>query len=212
MTLPADFFAPSRQSPIAILLFLLKFLKLTIRHAWPVVLYMVFSLRKVEFADWLVYVLFAVIGAAYVASSVLSYLRFRYQLKGGEIVITKGILTRTTVNLPFEKIQTIDFKQNVLQQLFGVVELAIDSAGSKKQEVSLTAVPIERAEALREYVLEEKKHYVDTQQEETISAQATPQSKVILTLGVGDLLKVGITQNHIKSLGLIFVFFIGLFE
>lgn len=213
MTLTADFFTPSRQSPIAMLLFLLKFLRITIRQAWPIVVSLVFSLRKVAFADWVIYVIFIAIGVLYVFFSVFSYLRFRYHLREGEIVITEGVITRTTVNLPFEKIQTIDFKQNVLQQLFGVVELAIDSAGSKKQEVSLTAIPIKRAEALREYVLEEKKSIIaEHQVEEETTQTTTSPSTVILNLSIGELLKVGITQNHIKSLGLILVFFFGIFE
>lgn len=210
----SSFFTPSRQSPIAILIFLIKFLRITVKQAWPLVISLAVGFRKVEFSEWFIYVGVIVIAILYIFFSIYSYLRFYYYLKEGEIVIKKGIFTRTTINLPFEKIQTIDFKQNLIQQIFGVVEFSIDSAGSKKQEVSLSAVPMELAEQLREYILEEKKNYIT--ETEDISSTGEPiqkqESKLILRLSISDLLKVGITQNHIKSLGLILVFFFGLLD
>lgn len=209
----SSFFTPSRQSPIAILIFLIKFLRVTVRQGWAGVISLAVFFRRVEFSEWFLYAGVLTIVALYIFFSIYSYLKFYYYLKEGEIVIKKGIFTKTTINLPFEKIQTIDFKQNLIQQVFGVVEFAIDSAGSKKQEVSLSAVPLDMAEQLREYILEEKKSLISESVEDAEEQPETTKApKSILRLSIPDLLKVGITQNHIKSLGLILVFFFGLLE
>ncbi len=201
------FSAPSRQSPAAIVLFLIKFLKITVRQAWPALIPLLVGTRKLDFSDWYVYALIIGVAAIYLFFSIFSYLRFYYHLNEGEIVIKKGVLTRTVVNLPFEKIQTIDFKQNILQQVFGVVEFAIDSAGSKKQEVSLTAIPLHQAEALRQFILDEKKQKATGQVEEAKSEEAiSHEDSLILKLHISDLFKVGITQNHFKSFGLMIAF------
>lgn len=210
----SNFFTPSRQSPIAILIFLIKFLRVTVKQGWAGVISLAVFFRKVEFSEWILYACILTILALYVFFSIYSYLKFYYYLKEGEIVIKKGIFTKTTINLPFEKIQTIDFKQNLIQQVFGVVEFTIDSAGSKKQEVSLSAVPLEMAEQLREYILQEKKSIISENEEKhTVTQEEIVKApKSILRLSILDLLKVGITQNHIKSLGLILVFFFGLLD
>ncbi|MGB3467189.1 MAG: PH domain-containing protein [Cyclobacteriaceae bacterium] len=209
-----SFSEPSRQSPVAILIFLIKFVKMTVRQAIPIIISLIIGLRKIEFASWMVYIGAIVIAAIYIFFSIYSYLRFYYHIKDGEIIIKKGVFTRTTINLPFEKIQTIDFKQNLIQQIFGVVEFAIDSAGSSKKEVSLSAISSAHAEKLREYILSEKKniaHEETASGEDTVERETIPP-KLILRLTIPELLKVGITQNHIKSLGLIFVFFFGLLD
>jgi len=211
-----DFSQPARQAPAAIILFLIKFLKVTFRQAWPALIPLLVGTRKLDFSDWYVYAITIGIAVIYLFFSVFSYLRFYYHINGTEIVIKKGVLTRTVINLPFEKIQTIDFKQNILQQVFGVVEFAIDSAGSKKQEVSLTAIPIKHAEALRNHILEEKKQIVGESSSDDISKDEirieNDDRNLILKLSIPELIKVGITQNHFKSFGLMIAFGFWIFD
>lgn len=204
-----DFFTPQRQSSVAIGIILIKFIRMTIRAFWPIFLsYFIGRRTSSNFEDIIGYI--AIGFAAFnLIGSVLTYFRFYFHLEENAIVIDKGVLKRTKTNIPFERIQTINFTQNILHQIFGVVSVEIDSAGAKKSEISIDALSKDKAVALREFILAEKeqlaseKHNAQEIANETVEE---PSSDLLLQLSISDLLKVGVSQNHFRSMGIIFAF------
>ncbi len=198
---------PQRQSRVAIGIILIKFVKITIRSFWPILIG--FFVGKKSSDSFIAIVGYIAIGfaALNLLGSVLTYFRFYFYLDDGAIVIDKGILKRTKTNIPFERIQTINFKQNILHQIFGVVSLEIDTAGAKKSELTIDALKKEDAEALRSFILKEKAQIVtsDADDQERI-VETEEAERVVLHLSVPDLFKVGISQNHLKSMGILFAF------
>ena len=204
----SKFSTPQRQSRVAIGIILIKFIRLTVRSFWPILLsYFVGGRNNDTFGAIIGYVAIG-FAALNLAGSVLTYFRFYFYLEDGAIVIDKGILKRTKTNIPFERIQTINFKQNILHQMFGVVSLEIDTAGAKKSELTIDALKKEDAEALRHFILSEKEQIVTKESASDDEAVETVEEveTVILHLTVPDLFKVGVSQNHLKSMGLLFAF------
>ncbi|MDN5203462.1 PH domain-containing protein [Fulvivirgaceae bacterium BMA10] len=204
-----DFHIPTRQATAAVILFFIKFLKISVKQAWPFILSVLYGARKMELGEWQIYLIVIGTAAIYLTVSILSYLKFYYYVKDNEIVIEKGIISKTKLNIPFEKVQTVNFKQNVVQQIFKVVTFEVDSAGSNKQEISLSAITEDKANQLREYILTEKQKIDQTEKVPVSEEQTIPESveeKTILKLGIADLIKVGVTQNHFKSLGILMAF------
>lgn len=202
------FSQPSRQSRVAIGIILIKFIKFTVKAFWPILLSF-FIGRKAgnSFEDYIGYVaiVFAILN---LGGSVLTYFRFYFHIEEGSFIIDKGILKRTKTNIPFERIQTINLQQNILHQIFGVVSLEIDTAGAKKSELTIDALNREDAEALRKFILEEKEQLTETtatENEESVQENGAEED-VILTLDIPDLLKIGISQNHLKSMAILFAF------
>ncbi len=198
---------PQRQSRVAIGIILIKFVKMTIRSFWPILIG--FFVGKKSSDSFITIVGYIALGfaALNLLGSVLTYFRFYFYLEDGAIVIDKGILRKTKTNIPFERIQTINFKQNILHQIFGVVSLEIDTAGAKKSELTIDALKKEDAEALRSFILKEKAQIItsDANAEEIVETEQE-EEEVVLHLSVPDLFKVGISQNHLKSMGILFAF------
>jgi putative membrane protein len=207
-SLKVDFRSPQRQSRVAIGIILIKFIKGTIKGFWPILLSL-FIGRKAgsTFQDVIGYVVLG-FAAFNLIGSVLTYFRFYFHLENNSIVIDKGILRRTKTNIPFERIQTINFTQNILHQLFNVVGVEIDTAGAGKAEISIDALNKEDANALREYILAEKEQLTanNAPASDLVEPAEKKAPQLLLQLKPLDLLKVGISQNHLRSMGIIFVF------
>ena len=204
----SDLFAPHRQSVVAIILILFKFIRMLIRQLWPVALILLFNRKGSTQA--VVGIIVGILAIISLAGSVLAYFKFYYFIANNHLNIHKGLLRRTKVNIPFERIQTIDFEQNIIHQLFGVVRVKIDSAGSGGEEISFDALEKDRAEFLRDYILEQKAELTgDIEPKEQAEREAR---ELILHLRPGDLVKIGISQNHLRTAAIIFAFFFALAE
>jgi len=142
----------------------------------------------------------------------MTFFRFYFSLDENSILIDKGVLKRTKVNIPFERIQTVNLQQNLLHQMFGVVSLEIDTAGANKSEMTIDALKKEDAEAIRQFILEEKKQILG--QKDQVAGEIVHEEKeeekggekTLLQLSFSDLLKIGLSQNHLKSMALLFAF------
>ena len=202
-----DFSKPSRQSSVAIGIILIKFIKITFRTFWPVLISF-FIGRKTGGSNFESVIGYVAIGIAALnlGGSIMTYFRFYFHIDKNAMVIDKGILKRSKVNIPFERIQTINFKQNILHRIFNVVSLEIDTAGAKKSEISIDALKKEDAEALRDFIISEKELLIN---DSPAAVEVEPENLLeeeILHLTPMDLIKVGISQNHLRSMALIFAF------
>jgi len=138
--------------------------------------------------------------------SLIAFFKYYFFIKDGNLIIEKGVITKTKTSIPFDRIQTVNFEQNFLHQLVGVVEVKIDTAGSKGNEFDMNALEKEKAEELREYILANKKEttVVNELGEEVVVIE--DKQELLMSLNPFDLLKVGISQNHIKTLGILLAF------
>lgn len=74
---------------------------------------------------------------------------FRYGIGARDLVIEKGILTRTRRSIPFDRVQDIDLERGPLQRLFGLAKVRLETAGGGKDEGTLDSVTLVEAERLR---------------------------------------------------------------
>jgi putative membrane protein len=77
----------------------------------------------------------------------LAYLRFRYRLTEESLVITHGVLFRQRRVIPRSRIQNVDLRAGLVQQLLGVTTARIETAGGRGTEATLHVVG--RAEGVR---------------------------------------------------------------
>lgn len=208
-----NFSTPKRQSPIAIFLIIQKLIEQIIRQFWPILLVVIlnnfdFQARSSTSAEdpYLTKILFFVGGLSAIGS-IIAYFKFYYYIKDDELIIEKGLLKKTKINIPFDRIQTINFEQNLIHQAFNVVSLEVDSAGSNQKEISIQAIKREQAEAIRSFIMAEKaKILTEESEEETPIEYVEEKPDLLMQLHPTDLLKIGISQNHFRGLGIIFGF------
>ena len=197
---------PQRQSKVAIGIILIKLIRQTIKAFWPILLSVFIGGKNgTSFVDYIAYIALG-FAALNVFGSILTFFRFYFHIEDGAIIIDKGVLKRSKVNIPFERIQTINFQQNLLHQMFGVVSLEIDTAGAGKAELTIDALNKEEAEAIRQFILTERKAVIAESEVTDETSLENEKGEVILNLGISDLIKIGVSQNHIRSMGILFAF------
>lgn len=82
--------------------------------------------------------------------ALLGWMRFRYGVGAGEIVIESGVLSRKRRVIPFDRIQDIDIEQGLLARMFGTARVKIETGGAGKNEGALDSVSLAEAHRLRE--------------------------------------------------------------
>ncbi len=190
----SDFNTPQRQSLIGVVVYLLRNAR--------VIVSLIIVVIAVGREDPLIFTLmvagiFAAIGlTAWI--SWLQYRNFTFHVENDELVIHRGVLVKDRKNIPLNRIQSVHIEQNIIQQALGVVGLKIDSAGSSEKELEIAALKEPVARAFRDLL----KHKPAQSTEESSAKQETQEdaaSRELVSLSPVDLLKVGLTENHIRN-------------
>ena len=139
---------PARLHPVTIMLTFLKQLK---ESLIPFLVIFVLGLRDNGLGFPLGIVLTVLFISSLLLNSFLSWYRFTYRLEDGELRIEYGVFIRKKRYIPFERIQSLDYSENIFHQLFGLVKISVETAGSegKQAEAVLAAVTKKEAEAIQ---------------------------------------------------------------
>lgn len=98
----------------------------------------------------------ALLAAAGAALSIIAYLRFRYRLTDENLVITHGILVRRRRVIPRSRIQNVDLRAGLLQQVLGTTTARIETAGGRGTEALLHVVSRAEGSQLRRVLVESR--------------------------------------------------------
>jgi putative membrane protein len=144
---------PKRLHPLSIFFNVIKILKDAL---WPFFLFIFSSLIQGNFGHliWLLIAIPVAVGLA-IGWGILSWLRYQYVVEEGVLKVERGVLFRKKQYIAHSRIQTIDVVEGLLQRLFGVVKLQVQTAGGQKPEAVMSAVSRKDAEQLR-WVLQEQ--------------------------------------------------------
>lgn len=193
----------ARQSPVGVGVIFFKNLRIAINI---LLTFVVVSFGR-DFTFWGLSLveLAIVLSVIFLLVSALQWRNFYFYVQNDQFIIEKGVLSKDRLQVPFERIQTVNITQNVVQQILGVVGLTIDTAGSAAKEMEIAALPRNYAQALRDYLLERKQEARQTDEAETNATgeekpyEEPSRGKLLVHLRFKDLLKVGLTENHLRS-------------
>jgi putative membrane protein len=207
-----QFNEPQRQSAVGVLILFIDTLQKWARGLWPLlVIYIVKfdQLNKMYLILGLCAFMLAVAIIAY-----LKYLNFKFYLQDEEeeFIITKGIFNKTKTIIQLNKIQQVEINQSFIQRIIGVYELHVDTAGSAKKEGKIRAIPHALALALKARLVDNNARKVNIERDELIDGSIDDQKDAVVSIGFLNLLKVGITSNYLKTVGLILAFSTTIYE
>ena len=137
-----------------------------------------------------------------------SYLNYQFYIKKDALCLDHGVFKKSNLEIPFYRIQNISIEQNIIQRILGVVGLKIDTAGAKSSEVRIKALSEMMANDLKRELVEIKKTIDvpdETKKNTTVSTNQGTEPEHVLKLGFSQLLKVGISSNFFKGIGIIFL-------
>jgi len=207
---------PMRQSYVAILMIIYKFYKILVKQLWPFLIVFIIGKGSSGYMTKYIMPLVIVFSVISMFLAILNFFKFYFYIKDDELHVTKGVFKKQNISIPLERVQTVNFEENLAHRLFNVTSLKIDTAGSQKKEFDLDAIGIEEAKAIRDFILKRKAQLqvdttVNVDGEEVPVATLEVQESLITRLSNLDLLKIGITYNHLRSAGLIMagMFWIG---
>jgi putative membrane protein len=200
-----DFSNFSRQSPKGILVIYINLIYKVIKVSWLLLFLIVKDFSKVsKIGANYIYLGVAVLLLFLLARAYLIYKNFQFRISKEHFILKQGILKKTNTSIPFHRIQNINFKQNIIQQIIGVFEVSIETAGSKDTEIAIKALPLLKAEALKELV--------SISSEFNVNDIIDSDEKPLVKIGLKELLKVSLTENHLQNLVLFLAIVLGFFQ
>jgi len=86
-------------------------------------------------------------------STIIKYYDFEVVVRNDELLISRGLFERTQLTIPFDRIQAVQIKEELLRQPFGYASLVIESAGyGEKEGNSATLFPIIHKHKMFEFI------------------------------------------------------------
>ena len=145
---------------------------------------------------------------AVIAGGVLQYWFFRFRLEDDRILIRQGVFQKTSLDLPFDRVQGINVERSLLDRILGLVTVSLDTAGSVTAEGQLPSVKTELADWLRTRVgaghppRDADAAREDDGQPAGAVTRATARrvgapGKVVLKLTAGDIIRIGLANRNI---------------
>ena len=124
------------------------------------------------------------------------YFTYKFDFNKSAFIIQKGFFTKTKLSIPFEKIQQINFNQNLIHKIFNLYEVQMDTAGSDNTEVDIKAVSKEIAEDLKVISAKIKKKIIP-------KTTVEENTNNLLNINILTLIKIGLTSRYFETFGLI---------
>ncbi len=117
--------------------------------------------------------------------------RFLYRIEEGELQIKTGIFVRKNLFLTKDRIQVIDISSGIIQRLFGLVKVDIQTAGSTSRAASLEAVTRDKAKEINRILRNNGKEKI-----EAVEDKADQKKRKIFNLPGKDLLVAASTSGR----------------
>ncbi|SDN06147.1 Uncharacterized membrane protein YdbT, contains bPH2 (pleckstrin homology) domain [Daejeonella rubra] len=183
-----------RQPFMAVGQILFKTIIQLLKSIWPFILLVL--VRSDGERDTAGEFILIVLPAFALSKALVDYFFFKFRITEEEVQVKTGFFSRKQITLPLHKIQAVHINQSWIQKIFNLSELAFDTPGSGKAEVTIQ-LEKQQAEELMAFVL----------QKSTAAEKTENNDDLIAELSFRDLLKLGLTSNHFETL----LILIGLF-
>ena len=132
-------------------------------------------------------------------ASAINYAFFRYRIVEDSIQVRRGALFKQHLDLSFHRIQNVSIEHPLYFRPLGRVTLKIDSAGATEEEVNLAALAVSQGEAVRDYILRQKRRLEPAAGSEESSPQpesAPEEGTLFFRRSLTDLVIHGLTNNR----------------
>jgi len=190
---------PQRQASAGLLVIIYKALVTVFKVIWPVLLVFLFKERDKTFGIF--EMLLIGVPALILTRSLVDFYYFRFYILGEDLIIKRGFLSKKVITIPLNKIQSVHIEQNLVHQVLNVAKLAIDTAGSEKSEAEIDAISVSKAENFKEFLLRDEKETEEGEQPISRSIEIP-----VIRLSGGDLLKLGLSANHMQAFFIVLAF------
>lgn len=103
-------------------------------------------------SDMVPFLILVVVVVLTFVSGLLRWLTFRYWFEESELRVQYGLFVKKNRFIPFDRIQTLNYKEGIFHRIFGLVQVSVETAGGsgRKAEADLTAITKTAANRIEE--------------------------------------------------------------
>jgi putative membrane protein len=140
-------YKPQRLHPLGILFFILRTVYSMGQALLPL---LIVAIAQPAIRKW-IFVAIPLLLVFFIVYGVLYWLRYVFYVNGQELRVEYGVIVRKKRYIPFERVQSVQITAGVLQRLFGLVKVQVETAGGgSKAEFELAALPRKTALELQD--------------------------------------------------------------
>lgn len=194
-----------RLRPIAMVVYLMRFMRILLNNALPGLLPVFALMASMERGRfWVLIGLGLFLAILAIGFSVLSFLRFAYRVDADRLLVRRGVFARENLAIEFSRIQTVSINIPFYTRWAGAVVLGVDTAGSAGKETTLPGIPEAFAESFRAQVVAYGDDHksamravdegVEKDEAPVAEAHNAEQGRVLVQVGRKDLIRYGLSQ------------------
>lgn len=130
-------------------------------------------------------------------SGILQWWTFRYWFEDSELRVQYGLFVKKKRYIPFDRIQSLNYKEGIFHRMFGLVQVTVETAGNKdgKPEAQLTAITRIAADQIEQEMNRAKLgERIEMQENEII---IKPEGDIIHKMSPKDLIILATTSSGI---------------
>lgn len=206
------FSEPQLQSPVGILLIFVSSAYKSLRGLWVLGAYIIFGKISGQILDFIL-VGAVLLGVGLIIFSFFAYKRFVFHIDydKSQFILKQGVFNSSQTAIPFDRIQQVYFKRNLLQRVINVYEVVIDTAGSKGEEVKIKALSRKNADRLQEALMQEVQSptaedaFIE-ENENTVEAARQQAPLWKYSLSIGTLIRLGLSTNYLRGIWVLLIF------
>ncbi|MDE2873783.1 MAG: PH domain-containing protein [Gemmatimonadota bacterium] len=140
------------------------------------------------------------IGMSALASvAVLRWWFFRYRVAEDRIFIREGVVNRTVLDIPFDRIQGINVNRRLVERVVGLVTVVIDTPGTRAAEGHLPSVHPEVADQVLRRVEAHRGRGADDEPA-AHPDPVEPEGRILEKLSATDLVRLGLANPPVLLL------------
>jgi putative membrane protein len=167
-------FEPKRIHPVGVILSFLKIIK---SYIIPVILFFFFG--NYDRFEFFFIIGIGIVFVLIVIMSFLDWWKFTYCLEEGELRIEYGMFVKKKRYIPIERIQTINISAGIIQQIFRLVKVQIETAGGGMEaEAVLTAIKQQEADRIQKAIAVYKQNLSNLSEDQSVEKQELPTYKI----------------------------------
>ncbi|WP_419936203.1 PH domain-containing protein [Candidatus Palauibacter sp.] len=192
-----------RASPFAIVFFAGNIVRITARVLIPLIATVPLVRDNPGILAVLLPLLWAALLLVPVAATV-QWACFRFRIAEDRLLIHKGFLKKSALDLPYERVQGINVRRSPVDRLFELVTVALDTSGTIQAEGKLPSIRTDVAHHLQRSVtaLRPGLGGPDADQggsgglDAGLDAAATHRGHILLRLGPADMVRIGLANRN----------------
>ncbi|MEK4427297.1 PH domain-containing protein [Solibacillus sp. FSL K6-1523] len=149
------------------------------------------------FSEMIPLIILFVIVILTTVSGLIKWITFTYWFEERELRVEYGLFVKKKRYIPFDRIQSLNYKEGIFHRVFGLVQVQVETAGGKsgKPEAELTAVTKMAAEEIENQMKKVKR--MDSSVEENQETSIEEPSSIVHKMHPKELLLLATTSSGI---------------